>query len=74
MTYDYERPGRADYASAATDAEERAALRLVKSWHRHPALHDALWRGGVNLGELDEYVLVSPVLEALLHRSGKISP
>lgn len=74
MTYDYERARAAEYAAPPADAEEQAALDLAKGWHRHPAFHAALWRRGVNLGELDHYVLVSPVLDALLRRAGRIRP
>lgn len=52
--------------------EELEAFRFVKAWHRHPLLHDALWYQGVNLGELDEYILFSPVLKVFLRQSGRL--
>lgn len=72
MTRDQERFRAAEYAGAPPDAQEETALHLAKGWHAHPAFHEALWRRGVNLGELDHYVLVSPLLEALLRRSGRM--
>ena len=56
------------------EPEEVHAVRFVKSWHRFPAFHDAIWYHGVNLGEVDEYILVNPTLTALLKQSGKMSP
>lgn len=52
------------------DADPIAAqtLGFVKSWHRYPPLHDALWFRGVNLGEADEYILFQEVMSALLAR------
>jgi len=52
--------------------EENEAFRFVRNWHRTPELHDAIWYKGLNLGELNEYVLFSAVLKALLRRSGKM--
>lgn len=47
-------------------ALEGEAMRFVKSWHRYPPLHDALWYRGINLGEMDEYDLFPDVLSALV--------
>ena len=53
------------------DPLDEEVLRFVKSWHRHPALHDLLWYRGVNLGEVDEYTLIPEVLTALVEREAK---
>lgn len=66
MTREFEDRKNAPYPDAEpVDAE---ALRFVKSWHRHPALHEALWYHGVNLGEVDEYMLLPEVITALVER------
>ena len=47
------------------DAE---ALRFTKSWHRYPDIHEAVWYRGINLGEVDEFILLPEVITALLER------
>lgn len=56
------------------DPEERETVQFVKSWHRYPAFHEAIWYRGINLGEADEYILVSPTLTSQLRHAGKIRP
>lgn len=53
------------------DPLDAEVLRFVKSWHRHPALHEVLWYRGVNLGEVDEYTLIPEVLTALVEREAE---
>lgn len=66
MTQEFEDLKRAAFQD--TDEIDTEALRFVKSWHRHPALHEAIWYHGVNLGEVDEYMLLPEVIAALLER------
>ena len=64
---------RKEMEVVGADQEEVHAVRFVKSWHRFPVFHDAIWYRGINLGEADEYILVNPILKALLKQSGKMS-
>jgi hypothetical protein len=50
---------------------DKAALRFVKSWHRHPVLRDTLTYQGVNLGELDEFVLIQKIIPILVAAEGR---
>jgi hypothetical protein len=72
MTREYEERRTGDHRAA--DDIDREALRFVKSWHRHPDVHDALWYHGVNLGEVDEYMLLPEVIAALIAREESESP
>ena len=38
------------------------AFQIVKSWHRHPAVMDALWYHGINTGEMLEYLYFQEVI------------
>ncbi|MBN2307953.1 MAG: hypothetical protein JXR94_03220 [Candidatus Hydrogenedentes bacterium] len=66
MTHEFQERKEAAYPDA--DPEDAEALRFVKSWHRYPPLHEALWYRGVNLGEVDEYLLLPEIITALLER------
>lgn len=55
-----------------TDPTEVEALRFTKGWHRYPGVHSAMWYKGINLGEMDDYVLLGKVLKILLEREGRI--
>ena len=66
MAHEFEERRDAPYPQA--DPLDREAMRFVKSWHRYPPLHDALWYRGVNLGEANEYLLFQEVMSILLER------
>lgn len=57
---------RANAEHPDKDSLDAEAYRFVTSWHRHPQLHDALWYHGVNLGEVDEYVLMQEIVAILV--------
>ncbi|MBX7256051.1 MAG: hypothetical protein K1Y02_06785 [Candidatus Hydrogenedentes bacterium] len=48
---------------APLDAE---TLRFVRSWHKHPAIAEALCKDGLNLGEAIEFDLLQEVVPILL--------
>ncbi|MCP4642446.1 MAG: hypothetical protein GY851_18520 [bacterium] len=50
------------------DPVDNKALQFVKSWHRHPAVHEAVWYKGVNLGEMAEYALIPEMMTVLVDR------
>ena len=69
MTHEFDERKNASYPDA--DPIDGDTLRFVKSWHRHPALHEALWYHGVNLGEMGEYMLIPEVISTLVeHEKG----
>lgn len=53
------------------EAIDVAALRFVKSWHRHPGLNGALGYRGVNIGEVDEFVLIQRIIPVLVHEEAR---
>lgn len=63
MTKEFEQ--RRDTAHAGLTSVEAEAVRFVKSWHRHPALREALWYRGVNLGEVNEFALFADIFPVL---------
>ena len=65
MTREFEERKTAEYTDDPIDLE---ALRFVKSWHRYPPLHEAVWYKGVNLGEVGEYALIPEIITVLLQR------
>ena len=54
------------------DPLDAEAMRFVKSWHRYPGIHQAIWYHGVNLGETDEYMLIGEVISALVEREKRL--
>lgn len=66
MTREFEERKTAPYPGM--DPIDAEALRFTKSWHRYPGIHEAIWYRGVNLGEVDEYLLLPEVITALLER------
>lgn len=72
MSREFEELKNAPYPHA--DDIDRKALQFTKSWHRHPALHDALWYRGINLGELDEFVLMQEVVRILVEQEDGGAP
>ena len=67
MTREFEEAKNAPFDRTA-DETDREALRFVKSWHRHPVLYDAIWYRGINLGEVNEFMLLPEVITALVER------
>ena len=53
---------------------DREALRLVRSWHRDPAVHEAVWYQGVNLGEAVEFSLLPRIIRLLVERERGCDP
>ena len=52
----------------AVDPVDAAALHFVKSWHQYPELQEALFYHGVNLGEVNEYLLLPEIITVLIER------
>ena len=67
MTREFELRKNATY-SARTEPIDVEAMRFTQSWHRYPGFHEAMWYRGVNLGEADEFILMTDVVPALLER------
>ena len=72
MNYEYEKRQSDPHQDRSPLDQE--ALRLVKSWHRHPALHDLLWYKGVNLGEVDEFDLLPEIIAWMAEHTPDESP
>jgi hypothetical protein len=66
MTREFEERKNAEHPDA--DPIDTEALRFVKSWHRYPPIHEAMWYRGINLGEVDEYILFQEIMTAILER------
>ncbi|MCP4639862.1 MAG: hypothetical protein GY851_05490 [bacterium] len=56
---------RRDEAHPLLTPDDEAVFRFLRSWHRHPALRDAVWYRDVNLGETMELAIMRNVVEAL---------
>ncbi|MBI5094099.1 MAG: hypothetical protein HZB26_16860 [Candidatus Hydrogenedentes bacterium] len=67
MTHEFEELKHKPYPPEV-DPLDAEALRFTKSWHRYPGIHSAIWYHGVNLGEVDEYMLICEVITALVER------
>ena len=72
MAGEFDKRLNAKYPGA--DPIDARALRFVKSWHRYPVFHDALWYRGINLGEMAEYLLLPEVITALVEEEERRSP
>lgn len=68
MTHEYNARRTEPYPDRS--AIDAMALRFIKSWHRHPDLHDLMWYKGVNLGEMDEYDTLPEVIAAIIENEG----
>lgn len=53
------------------DAIDIQALRFVKNWHQYPGIKEALEYRGVNLGEMNEYLLLPEVITSLVELQEK---